>query len=87
MNQQNRFVDVESPNTMRQIHIRRVNGKTFIFRKENVLNGLFMQSAQFCDLSNACSAPNDIQITELSVNMCIIDRETSFHMYKVPYSP
>jgi hypothetical protein len=58
--------------------IRRVNGKTFIFLKENVSNGLIPQSAQFSDLSDAFSAPNDIQITESAVNMCIIDRSRVF---------
>jgi hypothetical protein len=63
MNQQNRFVDVKSPNVknaMREVQIRRVNGKTSIFLKENVSNGLILQSVQFTDLSNTCSAPNDI---------------------------
>jgi hypothetical protein len=49
MNQQNRFVDAESPNVknaMREVQVRRVIGKTFIFLKENVLNGLILQSAQ-----------------------------------------
>jgi hypothetical protein len=63
---------------MREVQIRRGNEKTFIFQKKNVSYGLILQSAQFSDLSNDCSAPNDIQITELAVNMCIIDREMSF---------
>jgi hypothetical protein len=70
-----------------QIRRVNVNAKTFIFLKENVSNGLILQSAQFSDLSNASRAPNDIQITESAVNMCIVDRETSFHRYRVPYSP
>jgi uncharacterized protein YjbK len=48
INQQNRFVDVKSPNVknaMREVQIRRVNGKTSIFLKENVSNGLILQSA------------------------------------------
>jgi hypothetical protein len=90
MNQENRFLDVESlnvKNAMREVQVQHVNGETFIFLKENVSNGLILQSAQFSDLSKACSAPNDIHITESAVNMCIIEHETSFHSVPVPYFP
>jgi hypothetical protein len=74
MKQQNRFVDLDSP----IVKNADVWTERPLYFKEHVSNGLILQS-QFSDLSNACSAPNDIQITESAVNMWIIDCETSFH--------